>query len=289
MKFTNTRPEGIVVGSHEEGITILRDFASRVFDYHAWALLTIDEDTGMYSYHTRVNEPCYGGLRSYGSLSKNRPNDPWPYDLHDCPFPPLGKPVALAVPVRYYRKPYSKVSTEEWNTFVSFVVNPELSPWKLIMKDVELVEGRSFLFINLDIDPTILVNFLMWMRNTSHGAVVSFNSFRGKFPDVDVRKLFYLACSFTLKDDFLRFDDYSDNCMSPIYGNLSRIINGNPLILTEGSFANRYDYNRPEVERVFYNNNNNHDPTNPYKYFFNKGLYHRDIKEVFEVFDEILA
>lgn len=287
--FANTKPEGIVVGSHEEGIAILRDFASQIFGSHSWALLTLDESSGEYSYHTRITEPCYGGLRSYGSLSKNRPGDYWPSDLHGWPFPPNGKPIALAVPIRYYNTPYNKVSVEEWNTYISFVIDRELSPWKLIMKNVELIEGRSFLFHDLDIDPTILLNFLMYLRYVNNHLVLNFVNML-KYLDVlgDKRKAFYLSAfsrpaSNSSNGEMLKvYNTYL------IYGNPKRIIEGNPRILTEGSFGDRYDYNRPEVERIFYDDTDQ-EWDNPIRFFFGKFVERRETREILDILEKTLA
>lgn len=292
MKFSNTKPEGIVVGSHEEGIAILRYFASQVFGSHSWALLTLDESSGEYSYHTRITEPCYGGLRSYGSLSKNRPEDYWPSDLRGWPFPPNGKPIALAVPLRYYNTPYNKVSIEEWNTYISFVIDREFSPWKLIMKNVELVEGRSFLFHDLAIDPTILVNFLMYFRYVTNHLVLNFVNMlkylKISMGEGDKRKAFYLST-------FARPDSSSSNGemlevynTSPIFGDPKRIIGGNPRILTEGSFGDRYDYNRPEVEIIFYNDTDQKELDNPIRLFFGKNA-RRETRQILDILEKALT
>jgi len=164
------------------------------------------------------------------------------------------------------------------------------------MKNVELVEGRGFLFHDLDIDPTILVNFLMYLRyaaTVDNHLVLNFVSMleylRISVGEGDKRKAFYLS-------HFARPASSSSNCemlevygACPIYGDPKRIIEGNPRILTEGSFGDRYDYNRPEVERIFYNDTGQKELDNPIRFFFDKYVERRATREILDILEKALT
>jgi hypothetical protein len=184
--------------TYEEGMEHLRTFPldKNIVDDYSYSLLFHEED-GTYNLVNREGMPCWGALREYGC--GNRPDDPWPDDLQEPEhiFPKTGNPVALAACFNRicaenisYNKEYYP-TRNDWNTFIEFVFNPQISPWKRALKGFELIkndEGMYWgvVFTDTNIDPNVMVSLLR--SNVLHmNLAKNFAQFMRDHPEVDPR------------------------------------------------------------------------------------------------------
>lgn len=224
------------------------------------AAIVLEHEDGSFETVERPSNPCWGFLRSYQDGS-TRPNDPWPGDLRadNQIFPKEGKPVALSV--KWVAD--SRVGRNSFREYLDeILLNPETSPWRNLLKDVEVVlndvgDPVSLLFKDTKIDPTLLVSFL---RSVTYQFASSYLKEKKLNPDASPIEALMLAM-FGQRSPGYR-DSYSGKMMpgrpiSSCYAlsptiEPKRFFNGNPYDLSNGgTFESREDYNRPEVDFVF--------------------------------------
>lgn len=206
-------------------------------------LVTLEED-GSFKAHDHTMNPCWGFLRNYEGKS-TRPDDKWPNDLRreGQLVTNEGERIALSVKWGNIKKDALKQFNEE------VALNPEVSPWRTLLKDVEVVSDDqdvvgALLFKDLTIDPTFLVSFLR--TNVAHRAK-QYVEARKEFPEASHIEAFLLSL-FRRDNGWVSNPFYS---LNPKF-DLRRFVNGDPIDLSNGrTFADKEDYNRPEVDFVF--------------------------------------
>lgn len=256
MAINTTGKTGV---SYEEGIQHLRAFPlNKGYEPGYYYALLMEEEDGTYTIVHRTGMPCWGALREYEKGT--RPNDPWPEDLmseYEI-FPETGKPVAMAACLArmqagipnlpsWVSSAYSP-TIDQWNTFIEFAFNKDISPWRKALNNVELIKNEDgaywgAVFLDTNVDPTIMVNLLR-CNALSTALAKNFAQTVADNPGVDMR-LCYLASK--------GIDAY--NMSGRIVP--ERWWHGEPLDLSDGgTFYERYSYNRPENEYLFGGKNN---------------------------------
>jgi len=235
--------EGVTAESYEHGIQHLYDFGNRkgMAGYN-YAFLMLEED-GSHTIVERLLMPCWGAMREYGCGT--RPDDYWPNDLREPHhiFPKTGNPVAISFQFNsVYQNRAGWNTVEEWNRFMAeFVMNTDISPWRSVLKDFEpITDGNlitGILIKDTKVDPTVIANMMkyvgraarsyprLWCREVDkgyHPLTAALYGFRNSFPRIVPERFF----------------------------------NGQPFDYTEGTFYDRYSYNRPDVEKIFGGKNN---------------------------------
>jgi hypothetical protein len=251
----NDGPEGIdttgVKMSKEEGLAHLRNYATKgEHGCYSYAFLMQEED-GTFTVVERNGMPCWGAMREYECGT--RPDDPWPEDLRSNYhiFPKTGNPIAVAacfditlaerMATESWKMYYPTIA--QWETFINFVFNPEISPWRGALKDFELTRAKDgayngVVFKDTTIDPNIMVSLLR-CNATQYALAKNFAQFMTDHPNVDPR-VAYLTC------------DGIDT-----YNMAGRIVpdawfNGTTVdISAGGTFFSRESYNRPDIAYIF--------------------------------------
>lgn len=199
--------------------------------------------------YRRGSQPCYGELRKYKSTHGGectQPKNHKPSDLHD-PFPD-GTPEALAIGwAPFDGMPTEGVHKDLWDYLWS-----DASPWVRGFGDESniIMNEHGVILKDLKIDPTVLVNLLKCMQ-TWFGykrVVVQDLSNLG----VPINKIagFFLALNHEQGGLNVQIDDYT----YPQRFSVRRFVDQNPVDLTGGTLADRFDYNRTDLAKVF------HDP-----------------------------
>lgn len=246
---------GIIVDSYEAGMEHLRNYPLRTEFYPGfyYCLLMLQDD-GSHKVVERNSMPCWGALREYEA--GNRADDPWPEDLRtERHLFPEGKPVALSVCMsrnfresnRDHKSHYSWDRTntytpEKWNTFIEFVTNKEVSPWRSVLNNFSLIKNDDgvywgFVTEDTNVDPNVLIN--MFRANFfANEHAINFYQYTKDHPEVDPR-IAYIKCS--------DLDSYF------ISGRfiLKNWFTGVPDIPCEGTFYERTSYNRPDASYVW--------------------------------------
>lgn len=101
----------------------------------------------------RSGHPCYGELRKYGKDASDDTRKPG--DLL-WPFPRGVEPLAVIAPL------YTEACKRK---LFDFLLDREFSPYKEVLKDSMLANGKTLVITNVDIDPTAIVNLLMTIKN----------------------------------------------------------------------------------------------------------------------------
>ncbi len=244
--------------SYEEGLASIRAFPllTSFQGRYNYAML-MEEDDGTYNLVHRIGMPCWGALREYNKGT--RASDPWPGDLRTPRhlFPTTGKPVAVAAffattplgvvpnaPGAYN----SQASLDDWNAFIEFIFDPELSPWKKALSDYELVKApggnyQGVVFLDTKIDPNAMLALLR--TNVNHPNIaINFCTFLRNNPGVDPR-VAYLKCQ--------SLNSY--NMVGRVI--LDKYFTGEGVdISAGGTFYERESYNRPDIQFYFGGKNN---------------------------------
>lgn len=241
-----------------------------------FCLVMRDKETGELSVHRRQNQPCQGGeMRKYGKRSPNRANDYRPSDLHS-PFPE-GIPEAVS----WY---YPLISDRHLNFLLS-----DKSPYRKgfgSTSDVDVVRGKNekmlgLVFRNTEVDPTVLVNFLQYMRSAH-----SFDSYINDGMTDQEAFILNMMFNMTLTDRPLANGEthlvmmpQTNTYYFPAVASVWRILNGEPHDLTGGTFRDGYDYNRPKIQDLFAARGKE-KRVNFSKEIFKRGIVEEHIKEV---------
>lgn len=272
--------------TYEAGLELIRKFAHVLENSYAsytWAVLMEEED-GTYSYWERHNNPCYGEMRPYaiGYLS----NGPYIKDLMPesqrkvhkpgdlfWPFPLTGKPVLLAVPFGPKYKAYSDLLED-------VILNAEISPWRNVLKGFEVVRNKDgtisgLVITDTNIEPTVMVNMFRKIKNDVN--INQYISVREKYPDLSKLEAFVFSQIYV-----------NTKVVNSEYGSvfgmnysIKRILNGDTTDQTGGTFYQRYAYDRPKVDWIFYDAEKNFP-----KLFGGGGWSSTDVtpKKVYEAF-----
>jgi hypothetical protein len=240
--------EGVVCDSIEAGHKHMYEFGQRKdMGAYNYAFLMQEED-GTLKLVERLKMPCWGAIREYECGT--RPDDPWPTDLR-APrhiFPKTGNPIAVAFQFNsvFQRDAYgTPISEEHWNKFITeFVFNEEISPWRTILKDYELILVDNLitgvLFKDTKIDPTVLAHMLKYAGRAYNPSIKRWNEYvaGGHHP--------LTAWAY----------------LNRMYSGMGRIVPehfflGQPPDFSNGkTFYERESYNRPDVEKLFGGKNN---------------------------------
>lgn len=257
----------VKVSSKKEGLSIIRKFLNESIS-RSQAFLMADgrltannyqpKDTIQYigasiPLFVRMNEhqPCQGGeMRTYKSshgADCTRPEDGRPNDLY-CPFPE-GTPLVVGVPWQHV--PWQHIY-EPFDPVKDIIFNPEISPWRSVLKKFELTEKYS-LILDTDVDSTTLVSLFRFMNSEWGSCGRTFNRMKEMYPNEDPLTLFIASVqsSLSYENEFVpkaASNYYTAFSGSPDY---RRIYNGTPIDLTGGTFKGRFAYNRPQIDYLF--------------------------------------
>lgn len=244
----------IDVVSQAKGIDVLNKFITTRhkngvgIDYAM--LMELD---GKFSVHQRWSMPCYGELRPYAQgSSSNGPYEPnlmpeeqrkvhKPGDLF-FPFP-AGHPIAVAVPFRIQ-------SHTDWNTILeTIILNPETSPWRTALKEFTVTRKdkqiSGIIITDTHINPTIMVNMFRNIRTHTHDEHISWWNTVQKASDLTPFEAYILSQIFAQNMTFIKTHDYCTFGPNPNY---TRLLAGEPVDRTGGTFYARYAYDRPKQD-----------------------------------------
>lgn len=196
--------------------------------------------------HTRTSEPCYGGLRKYKSTHGKEATQPEqkPGDLRHK-FP-KGEPIALAVRFPSY-------ALDEYKTLLDYIWGLE-SPWikgfgspnDIIKTYSDKGNFEGVILLQTDIDPTVMVNLLKFTRSTLENCVSKFNSLikEGCTPFEALT-----AVRFTNTNSYSI--NFGDNYMCNPKVNLKKFKEGVVNDFSNGTFRQRFDYSRRNIQDIF--------------------------------------
>lgn len=242
---------GVLAKSYEHGIEHLREFALRTFNSSFNYCLLMDQGDGTYNIVERIGMPCWGALREYHS-GTSPTSDYWPPDLREPRhiFPKTGNPVAVSTILHKGDMLQAKAapgsgyaSYDDWNQFIEFVYNPELSPYRQALKGFELLKDkhsyRGVVITDTHIPPSaMLALFRTTFRQSS--TANNFGQVLRDNPGIDPRVAYLKASKIS--------QYYLSEKM-----NLKLFFNGT---IREGldngqTYHSRMKYNRPEIEFIF--------------------------------------
>lgn len=210
--------------------------------------LVMRNPDGNLTLYPRENQPCQGGeMRKYESSHPGdctRPQDCRPTDLHH-PFPD-GTPEAVAVkfntlnpfPEELFRQivgtasPYRNAGC--WGK-VWPISHKRFDNW---------IQGA--VFTNTEVDPTLFVNMLQFINTVSYNTW-DFLMESAVFEYGEVVPIMMLTNPAWMVGTVPTPYSY----YFPVNSAIHRIMEGNPHDLTGGTFRNRFDYNRPEIQDLF--------------------------------------
>lgn len=239
---------GLTVDSLEAGIDNLYQFPIQETGSRFNYAVLFEEDDGSYTAVHRVGMPCWGALREYHCGT--RPDDDWPGDLRQSRhiFPKTGLPVAVSIQFHgindraMNNKFYASV--DQWNRYITeFVFNAEISPFRSILTDYELIirddEIVGAIFKDTKINPNILVGLARICCFRGSSMAKDWCVFMDEHPDIDGRIAFLKGCT---------IDSYYMSGKVV----LDRWFSGQPFDLSSGkTFYERESYNRPDIQYLF--------------------------------------
>lgn len=201
-----------------------------------------------YSLHMRFNQPCYGELRKYhkthGKEYTQLPDVYRPGDLH-WPFP-SGKPVSVFFPL------------DSDSDFLEAVLS-DSSPWKrgfgsrenvvLFSRNGGKSGGKvdSFYLKRCNIDPTVLVNLVWFIRNHNSYQIDTLIKAGAEMNEALAILIMHGSGNIVFHNPKFIPNPYHHN--GP--WSIRRFFEGKPHDLTGGTLEDRYDYNRREIQNLF--------------------------------------
>lgn len=205
-----------------------------------------DDETGEISLHRRYNQPCQGGeMRKYKTTHPDdctRPDDRRPTDLRH-PFP-KGTPEAVGVRFQNFG---------QWGIIPQFVDDLlDHGPYHEVSGDHHYVLDKNsdlvvgIIFENMDVDSTAFVNMLQFVKSSSY--TVWSDLLELGFSSDEIANVMYL----TSPGQSIRrtiIQPYSYYFSTVV--NMKRLLAGEFNDLTGGTFRDRFDYNRPEIQDLF--------------------------------------
>lgn len=240
---------------HENGHAALRAFILGAQPGQMYSLLMERED-GKFDVCHRAGQPCIGSMRRYGHRS-SRPFDYFPGDLRtpERTFPE-GKPVMVAWPLQNYYGASKTASAEARKAFLKdFFLSSELSPWRQVLKDIEIIEDKDglikgIIICNTNVDPTLMISMLRNFRY-SDGYAQKFYEFVQAHPKID-KRVAYLMVIAQLNNLTFPYTPPPAGVTFLYHGDLKNILNGTMIDgIHEGTFYERHAYNRPLVDYCF--------------------------------------
>lgn len=225
-----------------EALEELRNFA-RTGQGLNFALAMRNPD-GKVKVYRRQNQPCQGGeMRKYydthGDLC-TRPGDRRPGDL-EHPFPP-GVVEAVSVHFSAERDSLLRAAFSNDSPWLRGFGSPD---------NIELVKTKSkkvvgIILLDTEIDPTVFVNLLQFCRVSR----VNWDRYKG-LSGFSVREKLILAGWFNNHSDvssgvFETYQYYFSQKPS-----LRRLFESDPVDLSGGTYKAGFDYNRPDISKLF--------------------------------------
>ncbi len=200
-----------------------------------------------YSFHPRYSMPCYGELRKYKrthpedyTSSENKPTD-----LH-YPFPE-GHPAALGLNL-----PPSEKNEEVYKDLFSnespFINGFRSKDNVLFIRKESGVPGPIIGFVvkDLEIDPTVLVNLLKFTR---YNLALPYSRLREAGATIqEALGIIYLNNGM----DPMYSTNKNSGYWTPAIFSAKRWFSQNPIDLSGGTLADRFDYNRTRMADPFY-------------------------------------
>lgn len=202
--------------------------------------LFMRNDDGKIVCHERHNQPCQGGeMRKYSSTHGEdctRPNDRRPTDLKH-PFPD-GVPEAVAVKFQG-----SNFSPREFQNLLSN------GPYSRVIDSGSwdfFDEHQAFLLLDTDVDSTAFVNLLQFIQSTSR--FVYDDLLEMGFDEQEIPTILYLTSpGQSIRRGPVKPHAYYFSVNAAIH----RVVKGEFTDLTGGTFRDRFDYNRPEIQDLY--------------------------------------
>lgn len=240
------------VSTAEEGYAVLETFLKDRLGYN-YAFLT-REDDGSFLVTEKRNMPCYGEMRPYKKLvnplqASTRGTDKKPGDL---PYNfPKGEVLGFSV---------AKYHSETPDIVEIFTTDP-LSPWRAFTQHPDLSVQRDgsgniagYVFKSGDIPPSVVVNYLMSMRNlhtpNKHG-LPRLQAMGLSDIDAAVVSLFFSTHWQDPTKATFQTPVSNYELRVPKF-NIPRFVNGMPYDLDGGlTFKDRAAYNRPNIDMLF--------------------------------------
>lgn len=202
-----------------------------------------------YSYHPRFDQPCQGGeTRKYAGFNKDctQPHNKKPGDLFH-PFPD-GKPSAISFPLRGL-----KYADKDNEVFFKAVFSNG-SPWfngfggsenvRFLKDDKGYVYGVIIGVKNLDVDPTVMINCIQFIRNSQAKDFIKL--VEAGFTDNEAMAVLMLNQGSADGSIHSTYDYYFCSVFSA-----KRFFGKKPNDLSGGYYSARTDYNRTYVQDVF--------------------------------------
>jgi hypothetical protein len=251
--------KGVLVGSLDEGLEHLRNFCHENVHSISWSIIM--EKDGELRVFDRPNQPCYGELRVYGEdcVNEDQRSVIKPSDLDD-PFPE-GTPVAVGVAMD--NPAGFPDAVENYNFVLGLFLDPEKSPWRKALKSFETTTNPhgsidGLIIKDTNIDPTVMVNLFMMLRNIYPEWGERLKKLVETFPDTDVYILLatYITTSWYNTGNGVwkvqlvsPFDYYVSSSLD-----IKKFLSGEVDDLSSGgTLKERYSYNRPKLHYLFGN------------------------------------
>lgn len=201
-----------------------------------------------YSYHPRFDQPCQGGeTRKYKGFNRDvtQPHNRKPTDLYH-PFPE-GKPSAISFPLSG-----KKYGSKELEQMFDAMFSAE-SPWlkgfgskenvRYLRNELDLAYGVIIGVKNLDVDPTVMINCIQVLRNSTASYFVQLVE-AGATP-IEALAILMLNHN-SIGSIGMTYDYYFCSVFSA-----RRFFGQAPNDLSGGYYSDRTDYNRTYVQDVF--------------------------------------
>jgi hypothetical protein len=202
-----------------------------------------------YSYHPRFDQPCQGGeTRKYTGFNKDvtQPHNKKPSDLYH-PFPE-GKPSAISFPLggvkrgKDYNEPFFKAMFSNESPWLKGFGSS--SNVRFMTDDKGLAYGVIIGVENLDVDPTVMINCIQMLKNTSGQSFLKLT--KAGLTNNEALAVMMLNRDYVDGSIQRTYDYY----FPPVFS-ARRFFNQKPNDLSGGHYSDRTDYNRTYVQDVF--------------------------------------
>lgn len=209
-----------------------------------------------YDYHYRKSMPCYGELRKYKKTHEadcTQPNNHKPGDLH-YPFPE-GHPAALVFPNYAYwgGTPDETIYNEIFSDESPFVTGFGGRDNVLLSRGAnDVING--FIILDLEIDPTVLVNFCKNIRYYPHqtGAMqCGYGYLKLREAGASIAEAMGIVYANNNQDPLYSLSQHAGGYQNPARFSVKRWFAKNPNDLSGGTMADRFDYNRTKMADPF--------------------------------------
>lgn len=263
-KTVKTRHQYDIVSSHTykkfgDAITEMHNINKTIHAGINFTLCMLDNESGDMTLHTRIYQPCYGELRKYKKTHPKdctQPNNTKPSDLH-CPFPD-GTPLAISVTFGARGTNFQTRILKEQN-YIRYMFSND-SPWLKGFKHEKHIEWTlkddniiGFVLKTTEIDPTVFVNLLnnikSYLQYEEEGL---FDKLVSKGLSKRQAVLFISSISMKLSKMYRVVRQHQQQgYYTPHHIDIERFIKRNPHDLSGGTFQDRVDYNRTDLQNIF--------------------------------------